>query len=399
MDHPTTIRDSYYLEPAQWARGRNAFTFLALVASIACLFGFFQDPAQFYRSYLVGFVFCVTIGLGAMFFVMVQYLTGSAWSVTVRRFMENIMMTLPVGALLFIPVAFGLPYLYSWMDRAMVMKDPVLVGKAGFLSQEWFIIRAVIYFVIWSFFAIGIYRQSTKQDREHSIQQMHVASRFSAPGLLLVFLTGTLASFDWLMSLDPRWYSTIFGIYTLAGGAVAFMATTTLIALGFRKFGMLKNSITEEHYHDLGKWMFALTVFWAYIAFSQYLLIWYANIPEETIWYRHRFEGSWIFVSFLVLFGRFIIPFAVLLSRGAKRNYMILGGISIWILFMHFVDLYWLIMPNFFKSGVALHWLDFACLAAVISVFALAFWFRLRRNALVTVGDMRFEQGLHFENI
>ena len=228
---------------------------------------------------------------------------------------------------------------------------------------------------------------------------MNACSRWSAPGLLLVMATGTLASFDWIMSLDPKWYSTIFGIYCLAGGALAFFGVLTLIALGMRRAGVLNNSINAEHYHDLGKWLFALTVFWAYIAFSQYLLIWYANLPEETIFFRNRMVGSWRAVSALLLFGRFILPFLVLIFRSSKRNLTILGIAAGWTVAMHFVDMYWLIMPTFAKTGIQMNWMDFATLGAVVGVLAYTFWARLRNRALVPVGDLRFEQGMNFENI
>lgn len=395
---PILMEESYQLEQRRWSRGRNVLAFIALVAWVACAVGFAVDRTQFFRSYLVAFGFGITIALGAFFFVMVQYLTGSAWSVTLRRLMENIMVTLPVGALLFIPVALGLHELYEWTDAAVVAKDAILGGKAGYLNENFFLIRTAGYFLLWSIWSLAIYRQSTKQDTERSVRQMRAASRWSAPGLLLVVVAGTLASFDWFMSLDPRWYSTIFGLYLLSGGAVAFMAVLTLICLGFRSAGVLKNSIHIEHYHDLGKWMFALTSFYTYIAFSQYLLIWYASIPEETIWYRHRFVGNWLWVSVALLVGRFFVPFFVLLSRPAKRNLNVLRFAALWILAMHFVDMYWVTMPTWFQQGVSLHWLDVATLLAVTSAMGLVFWSRLKRHSMVAVGDLRFEQGLRFEN-
>ncbi len=395
----TRVRESFYLEPALWERGRNLLMFIGLVALAACAAGAFANPARFRQSWLFAFVTAVTIILGGLFFVMIQYLTGSAWSVTVRRLMENIIVTIPVGALLFIPIALGLPDLYQWARPEIVAHDKILLGKAAYLNPAMFTIRGFIFLALWSIWAIAIWRNSTKQDREKSIKQMRTASRWSAPGLLLIMLSGTLASFDWIMSLDAHWYSTIFGIYCLSGGALAFFAILTLIALGLRNVGVLARSINVEHYHDLGKWMFALTLFWTYIAFSQYLLIWYANIPEETIFFRHRFVGTWAWVSGLLLIGRFLLPFFVLLGRAPKRNLKVLGASAAWVLFMHLVDMYWLVMPNFQPVWVQLHWLDVACAVAVFSVFAIVFWFRMRKHAIVPVGDMRFEQALRFENV
>jgi hypothetical protein len=399
MQHTELAADSYQLEIARWTKGRNVLVFLALVSWVACAAGYVSDPSRFFRSYLVAFGYTTVIGLGAFFFVVVQFLTGSAWSVPLRRFMENIMATLPFGLILFIPVALGLHELYEWTHADVVSGDAVLRSKQGYLNEQFFLIRTFVYFLLWGIWSLAICHQSTKQDTTRSIQQMHAASRWSAPGLLLVFVVGTLAAFDWFMSLDPHWYSTIFGVYILAGGGGAFMAAMTLICLGFRRVGVLKNAIHMEHYHDLGKWMFALTIFYTYIAFSQYLLIWYANIPEETEWFVQRRTGNWEWISAAMIFGRFLIPFFGLLCRPAKRNFKVLSFFAIWILVWEYIDLYWVIMPTWYKAGVSPHWLDFATLVATISTTGLVFWSRFKKRNLMPIGDLRFEQGLRFENV
>jgi hypothetical protein len=200
------------------------------------------------------------------------------------------------------------------------------------------------------------------------------------------------------MSLDPHWYSTIFGLYCFAGGAFAFMAVWLLILVALREKGVLRDAVHAEHYHDLGKWMYALTIFWAYIAFSQYLLIWYANIPEETVWFLHRFEGTWSWVSALLLFGHFIIPFVLMSFRSSKRDLKKLTLMAVWFVIIQYIDFYWQVMPTFYPNGVALHWLDIACLAAPMSALGLVFWSRMRAHALMPIGDPRFEQSLRFQN-
>lgn len=390
--------DNYQMEASRWATGRNVLMFAALASILLCVVGYINTPERFFQSYLVAFAFVAATGLGAFFFVMVQFLTGSAWSVTVRRIMENIMFTLPFGALLFIPIAFGLKHIYPWMDPAVIAENPAIKAKTGFLSHDAFILRAYIYFAVWSLWIFSIYRQSTKQDTEKSKQQMYVASRWSAPGLFLAVVVGTLAAYDWLMSLEPTWYSTIFGLYILSGGALTFFSIVTLVALGFRRAGVLKHAITKEHYHDLGKWLFAMTAFYTYIAFSQYLLIWYANIPEETQWYRHRVVGSWFPIAIAMPFIRFIIPFFTLLCRPAKRSLNVIGLIAVWSIVVEIVDLYWIVMPVYYKNGPQLHWLDFATLAATVSICGLIFWSRFKKHKMVPVGDLRFEQSLYFEN-
>ena len=397
--HPRGTTDSYTIDGDLWTRGRNAIAFVALISVIAAVAGLFLDPARFYQSYLVGFLFTVFIPLAAMFFIMVGYLTGAAWSVPMRRIAENIMMTIPVGLLLFIPIIFGIHNLYEWSHEEVVAKDTILRAKAAYLNAEGFMWRGIIFFLLWSLWAWQIYKNSTTQDKTKSIEHMHSASRWSAPGLFMLVISVTLASFDWSMSLDPHWYSTIFGLYCFAGGALTFMATWILICLALREKGVLANTINLEHYHDLGKWLFALTVFWAYIAFSQYMLIWYANIPEETIWFLHRFEGSWGPLSMAILFGHFIIPFLVLVLRSSKRNLTVLTVMSIWILVFQYIDFYWQVMPTFYRHGIVPHWLDVVCLVAPLSIMALAFWSRMKAHALLPIGDPRFEQGLQFQNL
>jgi hypothetical protein len=392
------VIDNYQMELDRWNKGRNVLAFITLVSIIACIAGYVLDPARFFRSYLVAFAFTSMTGVGALFFVMVQYLSGSAWSVTMRRIMENIMSTLPFGLLLFVPVAFGLRYIYPWTNPETVAASAALRFKSGFLAENFFLERTVVYFILFSIWIYSIYRQSTKQDTEKSIRQMHVASRWSAPGLLLAIVVGSLASFDWLMSLEPAWYSTIFGLVTISGGALTFFSVVTLVCLGFRRCGILVNSITTEHYLDLGKWLFAMTAFYTYVAFSQYMLIWYVNLPEETIWYRHRMVGSWLAISLAMPFLRFLIPFFVLLCRPAKRSLKVIAAVAVWSIAVEYIELYWTVMPTYYKNGPELHWLDLATMGTTLGVCATVFWIRFRRHKMVPVGDLRFEQSLHFEN-
>jgi hypothetical protein len=390
------LKDSARIDAGTWGKGRNAIIFIALVAWVAAGAGYFTDQPRFFQSYLNGFLWSTTIVLAAIFFTMIQYLTGSAWSVPMRRILENMGASIWVGPLLFLPVAFGLHSLYEWSHADVVAKDHLLQAKQAYLNPQAFFIRAAVYFLIWIVWSSSLLRNSRKQDANADLKYMHNNSRWSAPGLLVMMLSVSLAAFDWSMSLDPHWYSTIFGLYVFAGGAWAMFAVWTLICIGFRKQGILANTIRTDHFHDLGKWMFALTVFWAYIAFSQYLLIWYANIPEETVWYLHRLEGSWKWWSAAVLIGHFIFPFLLLILRRNKRNLQVLTFAAIWFLVFHFVDTYFQVMPTFQKHGVALHWLDLAGVFAPASIYALAFWSLTKKSNLLPTGDPRFELGIHF---
>lgn len=398
MHHDTAqSRDSYILKPELWQRVRNTLAFAALVGWIALGAGFALNRDQFHFSYLVAFAFCISITLGALFYVQVQHLTGSAWSVTVRRLMETLMRTIPAGLVLFIPIAFGIHTVYEW-SHASAASDPILQQKAAFLNSTGFIVRGFIVLALWSIWAVRLYSLSRRQDASGSLEFTKSSEKWSAPGVLILFLSASLASFDWIMSLDPHWWSTMFGVYFLAGGAVGFMALLIAVCLGLRSAGYLSDAINEEHYHDLGKWLFALTVFWAYVTFSQYMLIWYGNIPEEGIWYHRRMVGSWSGFMPLMIIGHFIIPFVTLMPRSSKRNLKMLGFFSGWMLVMHYLDLYWQVMPVLHKTGVAFHWIDLAALVALTSTFGLVFWSGLRERPLVPIGDPRLQQCLGFHN-
>jgi hypothetical protein len=391
--------DQYYFDERVWRRGRNLLALVGAVSVAAAAAGWAENNAQFAASYVVSYVYFTIIALGAAFFVMLQHLTGSAWSVTVRRMMENLMAVLPASAVLFAPIALNLPALYEWAHPEFYSSDPVMQFKIVFFNPAFYMLRMAAYFLVWTVLAVALYRNSIAQDEGGSLERIRKASAWSAPGLLALMVTVTMAAVDLLMSLEPHWYSTIFGIYVYSGGALAFVCLLTLICLGLRRAGYLRNAIHVEHYHDLGKWQFALTIFWAYIAFSQYLLIWYANIPEETIWFKHRLENNWAWVSGLLLGGRFILPFLALLSRAAKRSLGVLGFMSAWGLLMHWVDVHWVVMPTLHRHAFHVHWLDVATFLAVGSLYGLVFWTRLRNKALAPVGDLRFEQALHFKNI
>jgi len=389
--------ESVFLKPDLWLRVRNAIAFAALTGWLATGAGYALNREQFHFSYLVAFAFCMSILLGALFYVQVQHLTGSAWSVTVRRLMETLMRTIPAGLVLFVPVALGIHSIYEW-SHATAASDPILIQKAGFLNSTGFIVRGFIVLALWSIWAIRLYTLSRKQDESGSLDYTKRSEKWSAPGVLILFLSASLASFDWIMSLDPHWWSTMFGVYFLAGGAVGFMAVLIAVCLGLRNAGYLAEAINEEHYHDLGKWLFALTVFWAYVAFSQYMLIWYGNLPEEGIWYHRRMVGSWAAFMPVLIAGHFAAPFFTLMPRANKRNLKVLGFFAGWMLVMHYCDLYWQIMPVLHKTGAAFHWMDVAALVAVASTFALVFWSGLRERPLVPLGDPRLGQCLGFHN-
>lgn len=383
------------VEPGSFGSRALTVGVAGLVLSAA---GWALDADRFFHAYLAAITCWVAIALGALFFVMLHHLVSARWSVVVRRLAENVMMTLPYLALLFIPVLFGFSHLYHWSHAEAVAADELLQKKAGYLNVPFFVIRTVVYFAVWSLLARFLYKASVRQDAGYSQADVDRMKRVSAGGMIVYALTVTAAAFDWLMSLDPHWYSTIFGVNYFAAGLVTFMSFLTLLALLLRRAGILRETITVEHYHDLGKLMFAFTIFWTYTNFSQYFLIWYGNIPEETIWYTHRWEGSWKAISMIVLFGHFVVPFVVLMFRLAKRNLTVLGIMAAWIVLMHYVEMYWLVYPTFSEHGASFNWLEPAAFVGVGGIVAWLIWSRLSKQALVPVNDPKLDGSINHVN-
>jgi hypothetical protein len=371
----------------------------ALVGGAACAILGAANPRQFFFSWLVSFLFFLSLALGALFFVLIQYATQGGWGIVVRRIGETLFATIPVLAALFLPVLLGLHDLYEWSHAEAVASDPLLQWKAPYLNVPFFLIRAALYFGIWSFIALLYYRRSRGQDATGDPAVSARLRRLAGPAIIVLALTQTFASVDWIMSLTPHWYSTIFGVYFFAGSFVGFIALLSVAAVAMRRAGLLDTVINAEHLHDIGKLLFAFTAFWAYIAFSQFFLIWYANLPEETIWYAARMEGSWMTVSILIMMGHFVAPFFYLMGRAVKRKGWTLAIGGSWLLAMHFVDLYWQVMPTLHPEGVRPSVLDLAALLAVGgTVVAAASWL-LRRQALVPLRDPRLAESLAFENV
>jgi len=375
---------------------------LSVVASIL------QGSATgFFRSYLINYTYFLSLALGALFFVLLQHLTRSGWSVAVRRLAELIAGTLPFLALLFIPVLVavfaGLGEVYAWADRGAAERDHLLALKRPYLNPGFFTLRCILYFAVWSVLAHLCLKWSRQQDATGDPTLTVRLERLSAPAMLLFAFSSTFFAFDVLMSLNPGWYSTIFGVYFFSGSVVGFFALLAVLLAVLQATGRLTQSITTEHYHDVGKLLFAFVVFWAYIAFSQYMLIWYGDIPEETVWYRARQTDSWwVGTSLLLLFGHFVLPFLALLSRYPKRRRTPLLVAAGWMLCMHWLDLYYLVaaptQEGATQSG-GLLFTDVTLLVGLGGLFVAALAFRMRRGALLAERDPRLAESLAFENV
>jgi len=364
---------------------------IGLVGAVGCLFGYRQDPAHFFHSYLVAYIFFLTILLGALFFTMLHHLTGARWSVVLRRIAESAGAALPLFLILFLPLFAGLHHLYPWSQGGHGHKTP-------YLNLPFFATRAVFYLLVWSVLGWGLRRLSLRQDREKGFDLAPRAKRLSAPGMILFAFTITYASIDWLMALDSHWYSTIFGVYVFSGAVVSSLAFLAIASVILPRLGILEKEITVEHRHDLGKLLFGFTVFWAYIVFSQYFLIWYSNVPEETGWFLRRWHGSWKPLSLVIVFGHFVVPFLVLMGRAAKRSAAVLFAASVLLLLVHYVDLYWIVMPNLYPEGAKTSWIDLAALM-MIAGFTRAFFWKLFTSAEpLPVNDPNLQTSLEFEN-
>ena len=400
-------RDRVSLRPEQvtippghaWNRIPAIGAVVALLGAVACAILGPANPKQFFFSWLVSFLFFVSLALGGLFFVLIQYATQGGWSIVLRRIGETIFATLPVMAALFLPVVLGLHDLYSWSVPGAAEHDALLQWKAPFLNVPFFLIRAAVYFGIWSFIAILYYRGSSGQDLTGDPAVSARLRLFAGPAIIVLALTQTLASIDWITSLTPHWYSTMFGVYFFAGSFVGFIALLSVVAAATRSAGLLDTVISAEHLQDVGKLLFGFTVFWTYIAFSQFFLMWYANLPEETIWYKARMEGSWLTVSLVLMAGHFAAPFFYLMGRAVKRRNSTLAVGGAWLLVMHFVDLYWQVMPTLHPEGLSPSVLDIAALFAIGGCFVAAAGWLMRRQALVPLRDPRLAESLAFENV
>jgi hypothetical protein len=376
-----------------------------IVLGLALVLGWMKDDAlkYFYHAYLVSFCFYLSLSLGALFFVALQHASRAGWSIAVRRVSEILAANTLLMALLFLPILlpllFGSTSLYEWLDASKVAGDEVLEGKKPYLNLPFFTVRALVYFGIWGFLVWFFFRRSVEQDASGDAGLSLKMEKLSYPALVLFALTTTFAAIDWMMSLTPHWFSTIYGVYYFGGAVVGFFALLILVLIALQSKGRLTSAVTVEHYHELGKFLFAFVVFWGYIAFSQYMLIWYANIPEETSWYLPRQQGAWTAVSLILLFGHLFIPFFGLMSRHVKRRKGILGFWAAWLFVMHWIDIYYLVMPQGGARGLPPGLIDVCCVVGMGLVFLAGALFFAGERFLVPIKDPRLGESLSFENI
>ena len=362
---------------------------------LASIVGFFINRDQFFQSYLVSWLFWIQLTLGCLGIMMLHHLSGGAWGLMIRRILEAASRTLPVMSILFIPILFGLQALYSWA-RPEAASDPLIQHKASYLNPAAFTVRSLLYLAIWTLFALALSRLSRRQDETGDPALFRRMKAIAAPGLVVFALLSTFAAIDWIMSLDPHWYSSIFGVYFITGQGVAGFAFISLVALYLSQRPPLEGILRPKHFHDYGKLLLAFVMLWSYIAFSQLLIIWSGNLPEEVPWYLHRVEGGWKWVSIALALFNFLLPFLLLLSRDLKRNARLLAPVAILVLVMRWVDLFWLTAPTF-HHHLAPHWLDLATTIGLGGIWFAVFSRQLQKRPLLPIHDPHLEEALAHE--
>jgi len=403
MSHGTEIEhhDNIVMDSEAAGAGRIALIVGGVSLALALALGF-RDLPKLERAYLVAFMYVLSIALGMLWFVAIQHLTNAKWSVVVRRVAEIIANSMPFVALLSLgvigPMLAGSTNLYVWLDHEKVEQDHLLLHKAAYLNLGFFLVRCLVYFGFWSWLSRRFFTMSVRQDEEGGSEISSALQRISAPSMIGFAVTLTFAAIDFIMSLDATWFSTMFGVYYFAGCVLSAYSILGLSLMWIQSKGRLERTVNQEHYHDIGKMMFAFTIFWAYIGFSQFMLIWYADIPEETHWYHWRFEGDWKYVSALLLVAHFVLPFFGLMSRHIKRNKRTLAFWAFWILAIHYVDLFWLVYPNG-SPTIPLSPVDILCAVGVVGLFFGLAAQRARKLNLIPTGDPRLADSLAFENI
>ncbi len=447
-DANTTLDATKYRIPegSSWSGAWKISAAIGALGSLAALAGAVLQPERFAFSYLYGFITVMTLWLGSVFFVLIQHLTGAGWSASVRRSAEFLISGVVVLPLLFLPLVPNLKTLYPWwsadksgaaqaQEHAVehaptaheagheagheavstgeengeehgphaLIEEATLKKKGAFLNHGFFGLRACVYFLVWLWLGLRLFGYSTAQDASGDKQWTVKLQRMAPVATMLFALSLTFAGFDWVMSLEPGWYSTMFGVRIFASSAVTSFASVILLTLGWKRAGLIHNEVNTEHYHDLGKLMFGFLVFWAYISFSEFMLIWYAAIPEETIYYHRRWDlPSWQVLSVMVVVLKFIVPFYAIISRNAKRNHRALGFAAAWLLGMHLLEMYYWVMPYYrpyLPVQFAGMWMEAGCVMATVGIYLTAVFRTMRKYPLIAVGDPRLSRAIDFVNV
>jgi hypothetical protein len=378
-----------------YSRLRRRMLMVGLAALALCAIAGLRSPTQFFRSYLMAFIFWIGIALGCSAILMLHHLVGGTWGFGVRRFLESGTRTIWLMGLLVIPILFGVHSLYTWSDQAKVRLDPLLQYKHPYLNTPFFVVRTVLYFAVWIALAYFLLKWSEEQDRTGNPDLTSRLQNLSGPGLVLYGLTVTYASVDWVMSLEPHWFSTIYGLIFIVTQGLSAMAFVTILAMLFAKRKPLSNIVTPLLFNDYGNLLLTFTMLWAYLSFSQYLIIWSGNLQDEIPWYVSRATGGWAWVAMALIVFHFAVPFLLLLSRFVKRRMQLLAAVAAGLIFMSLIDMFWLTAPAFEPAGPQLRWMDWLATIGVGGIWIWAFITHLEGKPLLPLHDPRLEEILH----
>ena len=361
-----------------------------------CAIGGFLNPAEAFRSYLFAFLFWAGVPVGCLSLLLIQNLTGGRWGLLMRRVLEAGTRTLPFVAAAFLPILAGLSYIYEWADPAFAAGDEILAHKRAYLNPAFFAVRAVFYFAVWNALAHFLSAWSLRLDAGPDRRLERRMRGLSGGGLVLLGLTITFSSIDWGMSLDPHWFSTIYGILFMVGQVLSAFTLTIVVIARLGDEEPFKRVLRRDTTHDFGKLLFAFIMLWAYVHLSQFLIVWSANLPEEIPWYMRRTKDGWLYVAWVVIAVHFVAPFLALLSRDLKRNLQRLGTIAAMVFGARLLDLFWLVAPSLDRHHLAVHWTDAAALVGLGGLWLAAFTRELAGRSLVPLNQPELEtQGGH----
>jgi hypothetical protein len=372
-------------------RARRAAFLLGVIALAACALGAYRDPTQFFRSYLVAYLYWIGIALGCVAIVMLHHLVGGQWGYVIRRLLESGSRTFVVLAALFVPLLFGLSRLYEWTQSAAVAADPILQQKQWYLNLNFFLVRAVLYFAAWLALAYFLNRWSFEQDRTANPLLVRRLEGLSGPGIVIYGLTVTFAAVDWVMSLEPHWFSTIYGMLIMVVQVLAAMAFVIVVLMLLADTEPLASALRPGQLNDLGNLLLTFVMLWAYLSFSQFLIIWSGNLQNEIPWYTVRATGAWGAIAVFLLIFHFAVPFFLLLMRTVKRRAHMLAGVAVALLVVSLVDVYWLVVPTFERAGPRVHWMDVLSVIGIGGIWIAAFLTQLKGQPLLPLHDPRFE--------
>jgi len=364
------------------------------VGAVVSLVGLLVDLRQFLQSYLMAYMLCLGVTLGCLALGMIHQLSGGAWGVVIRRPIGAAARVLPVMTLMFLPIALGMTRLYVWTNADLVAHDEVLQHKHLYLNIPFFLIRAAIYFLVWNGLSYLLNSWSLEQDRTADPKLARRMQILSGGGLVAYGVTITFASFDWMMSLEPHWFSTIYGVLIMGGQGLSALAFLIVALVWLSRRPPLDRIIVPAHFHDLGNLMLAFVMLWAYFSFSQYLIIWSGNLPAEIGWYLHRLQTGWRAVGLTLILCHFAAPFVVLLSRRVKRQPDLLIKVAVGVLIVRLIDLFWLIAPEFHQTGISVSWMDIVVPLTFGSIWLGCFIWQLRGRAILPLHDPQFQEAL-----